>query len=180
MKKTIIKFFSLVIVGASLTGCLKSNNYFEDFSSTQPIVDLPKAPANAINQTNPTSTWFTMDSLPGGQDFQTAVHIAAKDHVGDVTVRMKIDKALATTWLATRPTYKLIPDSLYTVGSLDVTIPNAGVFTTADFVVRIKTQYRSLFKSNNFILPVSIDTTVNRAYTVASNYRTIFWRINVK
>lgn len=193
MKKLIIKFLPLFIIVSSVSSCLKSNDYFEDFSSTQPTADIPKAKANALASATPTASWFTLDSTAAGVDYATAVHIASKDHVGDITIRMKIDKANAQTWVAAHPTYELLPDSLYTVGSLDVLIPNAGVFTTADFNVHIKTGVRdpntgtattpkgaSIFKTHQFILPVSIDTVVTHPYTVESNFRTILWKINVK
>lgn len=186
MKKIVTKYLPLFIVVVALSSCFKDNPYFEDFSSTQPTADIPKAKANAVLSATPTNSWFTLDSTAAGVDYATAVHIAAKEHVGDVTVRMKIDKEAGQTWVTAHPAYSLLPDSLYTVASYDVVIPNAGVFTTADFVVHIKTGATdpdtgtSIFKTHKYILPVSIDSVVSHPYVVESNFRTILWLINVK
>ena len=194
MNKVIINFSLVAGVLISLTACLKSTKYYEDFSSIQPIADLPKAPVNAITAAAPTNSLTLLDSLPAGVDYLTAVHLSAKDHVGDVTIRMKIDTAAAGIWLRSHASlgFRLLPDSLYTVPSLDVKITNAGVFAVGDFPVRIKTGVRdpatgtptvpgkSIFKSYKFILPVSIDTVLNTTYGVANNYRTILWYIRVK
>jgi len=192
MKINILTYLFVLCLATSVTGCLKSNPYFEDFSSTQPIADLPKAPVNALTAAAPTNSWVLLDSTANGFDYATAVHIAAKDHIGDVTVRMNIDKAGAQNWIAAHPTagYTLLPDSLYTVASLDVKVPNAGVFNTGDFIVRIKSGVRdpntgtatvpgkSIFKTNKFILPVSIESA--SGYGIASNFKTILWYIRVK
>lgn len=195
MKKVILRYIPFLIVVVVVSSCLKENKYFEDFSSTQPIADITKAPANAVNAAAPTSSWVLMDSLATGFDYKTAVHIAAKEHVGDVTIRMKIDKVAGQAWIASHSTlgYTLMPDSLYTVPSLDVLIPNAGVFTTGDFTVHVRSNVRdpatgtatvpkgaSIFKTFKFILPVSIDTVTSAPYTTASNFRTILWYMRVK
>jgi len=188
MKKSLL-IYVLAAATLSLTACLKSNPYFEDFSSTQPIADIPKAPANTVTvSTAPTNSWYILDSLAAGVDYATAVHISAKEHVGDVTLHMKIDKEAANTWISKHTTsgFSVLPDSLYTVPSLDVTIANAGVFSTGDFIVHIKTDVRdpstgtSIFKTHKYILPVSIETAGNGEYGVASNFQTILWNIRVK
>lgn len=189
MKKLLL-IYTLAAATLLTTACLKSNPYAEDFSSTMPIADLPKAPANAITvATAPTNSWYLLDSTGGGVDYATAVHISAKEHVGDVTLHMKIDKDAANLWIANHTSggYSLIPDSLYTVPSLDVTIPNAGVFSTGDFIVHIKTGVkdpvtpaRSIFKTHKYILPVTIESAAGGKYTVASNFQTILWYIRLK
>lgn len=84
-----------------------------------------------------------------------------------------------------------MPDSLYTVSSNEVTIANAGVFSTGDFVANIKTaalapdgqsilKHTYYNKHPSYILPVSIDTVVSHPISTASNFRTILWKINVK
>lgn len=186
MKRFILKYIPVVAIGFMFTSCLKNNSLYESYDSLQPIADLPKAKANALNSTTPTASWEKLDTLAGGYDYKTAVHISAKDHVGDVTVSMKIDKTAAQTWVTSMPGgYTVIPDSLYTVGSLNVTIPNAGVFSTGDFVVHIKSNAKTaggvnVFKANKFILPVSIDKVTSSNYGVAENFRTILWYIQVK
>jgi len=186
MKKTVIKYLPLFILVVGLSSCFKENPYFEDFASTQPTADIPKAKANALLSATPTASWFTLDSSAAGVDYATAVHIAAKDHVGDVTVRMKIDQQAGQTWVTAHPTYSLLPDSLYSVANYDVLIPNAGVFTTADFIVHIKTgavdpaNGKSIFKTHKYILPVAIDTVVSHPFVIESNFRNILWLINVK
>jgi hypothetical protein len=201
MKKT-IKYFLLLMVVVSFTACLKSNEFFEDFSSTQPTADIPKAPANTVTRsTAPTNSWFTLDSSAAGVDYPTAVHISAKNHVGDVTVRMKIDKTAGQAFITRVPYtvltgkdtvyYEVIPDSLYTVPSYDVVVKNAGVFNTGDFNVHIKTGalapdgqdvfiHTKANKHKFYILPVSIDTVTSHPFTVESNFKTILWKINVK
>jgi hypothetical protein len=185
MKNNILKYLLVVLIASSFTACLKSNPYFEDFSSTQPIADIPKAPANALLAAAATNSWEILDTLANGVDYKTAVHISAKDHIGDVAVKMKIDSVGAKNWIAAHPTlgYKLIPDSLYTVSSSTVLIPNAGVFSTGDFVVHIKSNAKDaggnkLFKTNKYLLPVSIESA--SGYGIASNFQTVLWYIRVK
>ena len=186
MKKRLYQLIAVAAVIVSLTSCLKNNDKYESFDSLRPIADLPKAKANAIKQATPTTSWMVLDTVNAGVDYLTAVHISYKDHLGDVVVKMKIDKQAAQTWLSTLGTaYKLIPDSLYSVSSYDVTVPNAGVFSTGDFAVHIKTNAKdatgkNVFKANKFILPVSIDSVPSAKYNIASNFQTIFWYITVK
>lgn len=187
MKKRSIVYLPLFAVAILFTACLKENKYFEDFSSVQPMADIPKAPANALTAAAPTNSWFILDSAAGTVDYNTAVHLAAKDHVGDVTVRMKIDKAAGQQWLSAHPTsgFELLPDDLYTVPSTDVVIPNAGVFSVGDFTVKIKANANngagvSRFKDKKYILPVAIDQVLTNNYGIASNYKYILWYIRVK
>jgi len=195
MKTKLIKYIGVILLASSFTACLKSNKYYEDFSSIVPIADIPKAPVNALAAAAPTNSWVLLDSLAAGQDYLTAIHLSAAEHVGDVTIRMKIDTAAARVWLAkpTSSTYSLLPDSLYTIPSLDVKIANAGVFNTGDFVVHIKSGVRdpatgtvavpkgtSIFKTKKFILPITIESVPGTNYGVAANYGTILWYIRVK
>jgi hypothetical protein len=186
MKKVLFRIIPVLAAVASLASCLKNNDKYESYDSLKPIADLPKAKANAVKSATPTTSWMVLDTVNGGVDYKTAVHISYKDHVGDIVVKMKIDKDAAQTWLSTLGTaYKLIPDSLYTVASTDVTIPNAGVFSTGDFVVHIKSNAKdasgaNVFRSNKFVLPVSIDSVASSNYTIASNFQTILWYIKVK
>ncbi|MEP6676191.1 MAG: DUF1735 domain-containing protein [Ferruginibacter sp.] len=196
MKRTILKYMAAGIVITTIaSSCLKSNPYYEDFSSITPMADIPKATVNAVAASAPTTSWVSLDSLPGGFDYLTAVHLSAPDHVGDVTVRMVIDKAAANTWITNHPTagYTLIPDSLFSVPSLDVKISNAGVFSTGDFHVTIKSGVRdpatgtvlvpkgtSIFKTYKFILPISIESVPGTNYGIAANYKTVLWYIKVK
>jgi hypothetical protein len=192
MKRTFLKYIAAGIVITTIaSSCLKSNPYYEDFSSITPIADIPKATVNAVTASLPTTSWVSLDSLPGGFDYLTAIHLSAADHVGDVTVRVSIDKAAANTWIAAHPTagYTLIPDSLFTPGSLDVKITNAGVFSTGDFHVLIKSGTKdpttgspgvSIFKTHKYILPVSIESVPGTSYGVAANYKTVLWYIKVK
>ncbi|ANE52628.1 DUF1735 domain-containing protein [Flavisolibacter tropicus] len=187
MKKLLIRIIPFILIPAVLTSCLKKFELAEDFSSTQPIADLPKAPANALNATAPTNSWFILDSAQGTVDYSTAVHISAKDHVGDVTVRMKIDRAAGQKWIDAHPSggYELLPEDLYTVPTLDVVIPNAGVFSVGDFIVKVKANANngagvSRFKNKKYILPVSIDNVVSHNFTVAENFRNVLWNMRVK
>ena len=186
MKRSILKYIPVVIMGLSLASCLKNNNLYESYDSLQPVADLPKAKANALTSTTPTNSYVVLDTTAGGVDYPTAVHISSNDHVGDVVVRMRIDKAAAQTWVtANAGGYQVLPDSLYTIASMDVTVPNAGVFSTGDFIIRIKSNAKNaggvnVFKANKFILPVSIDKVVSASYGVAENFRTILWYIRVK
>jgi hypothetical protein len=187
MKKIFLKILPLLVVPIALTSCLKENKYFEDFSSTQPIADLPKAPANALTASAPTNSWFVLDSAAGTVDYNTAVHISAKDHIGDITVHMKIDRAAGQKWIDAHPAggYELLPEDLYTVPSYDVVIPNAGVFSTGDFTVKVKANANdgagvSRFKNKKYILPVAIDKVVNQDIGIASNFQYVLWRMQVK
>ncbi len=181
MKNKLI--LSTVILLVIFSSCLKKNDFYEDFSSTQPIADIPKAAANALNAAAPTNSWFILDSAAGPQDYKTAIHLSAKNHVGDVTIKVKIDIDGANEWIAKHPGYEVLPADLYTVGSTDVLIANAGVFSTGDFAVNIKANADdgtgvSRFKNKKYILPVSIVQAGN--YGIASNYKTVLWLIRVK
>lgn len=181
MKNKIL--LSAVVLLVMLASCLKKNNFYEDFSSTQPIADIPKAASNALEAAAPTNSWFILDSAAGPQDYATAVHLSAKNHVGDVTLKMKIDIDGANKWIANHAGYELLPADLYTVGSTDVVIKNAGVYSTGDFIVNIKANADdgtgvSRFKGKKYILPVTIVQAGN--YGIASNYQTVLWLIRVK
>jgi len=188
MKPNIIKLLFLLMSTTIFVSCLKENPLYTDFASTKPLADIPKAPANALAATAPSNSWKVIDTLAsGGVDYPTAVHISAKDHVGDVTIKMKIDKDAANAWLTKNPSgnYKLLPDSLYTVPSLDVKIVNAGVFSTGDFVVHIKSDAKdadgnSLFRVNKYILPIAIESVEGGNYIVASNFQYILTYMRVK
>jgi hypothetical protein len=188
MKKNIINLILLLIVTTGITSCLKENSLYTDYGSTLPIADIPKAPANAATvPTAPTNSWIILDTLSAGVDYLTAVHLSANEHVGDVTLKMKIDTSAARKWINAHLSggYSIIPDSLYSVPSLNVTIKNAGVFSTGDFPVRIKSNAKDisgnkLFKTNKYILPITIESVVGANYTVASNFQTILWYIRVK
>src|SRR4051812_48843868 len=101
MKKILFRFIPVAATVLTLTSCLKSNDKYESYDSLQPIADLPKAKANAIKSATPTTSWTVLDTVNAGVDYPTAVHISYKDHLGDVVVKMKIDKAAAQTWLST-------------------------------------------------------------------------------
>jgi hypothetical protein len=209
MKKLFYPFIPVIAVVVTLTSCLKSNDKYESYDSLKPIADIPKAPANTVTvSTAPTNSWFTLDSLPAGVDYNTAVHLSAADHVGDVTLHMKIDKDAANAFISRVPFFRtnigtsaspvydttycaLIPDSLYTVPSLDVKIADAGVFSTGDFTVHIKTaavdadgtklfKHTPANKHKAYILPVSIDNVASAPYDVSSNFKTVLWYIKVK
>ena len=186
MKKNIITLTFAFALALGMASCLKSNDLYTDFASTQPTADITKAPGNALLAAAPTASWFTLSTTPGGVDYKTAVHISSKDHLGDVTLNMKIDKAAAATWITAHPAggYEVIPDSLFTVPSLTVTIKNAGVFSVGDFVVHLKTDTKDgggnyVFKTHKFILPVKIESVASANYTVASNFQYILWYIKV-
>ena len=175
----------LLTVIVSSTACLKSNDYFEDFSSTQPVADIPKA--SNLGLKTPAIT-VTLDSALHTVDLKTAVHISAKEHIGDVTVKLKVDKAAAQALIARVPatgftdyrTNQVLPDSLITVPKFDAVIPNAGVFSVGDFVVQIKTDKMSkaAFNANKYVLALSIESA--SGYTVASNFSTIYYNVRVK
>lgn len=187
MKKNIVLFSFCIMSATGLVSCLKSNPLYTDYGSTLPMADIPKAPTNALKATAPSNSWVVLDTLANGVDYLTAVHLSANSHVGDVTLKMMIDTAAARAWLNAHPTsgYKLIPDSLYSVPSLDVVIKNAGIFSTGDFVVHIKsnakdTSGNKFFKVNKFILPIKIESVEGSNYQVASNFQYILSYIRVK
>ncbi|MEO6819013.1 MAG: DUF1735 domain-containing protein [Ginsengibacter sp.] len=205
MKKSIINLGMLLIVTTGFMSCLKSNALYTDYGSTQPIADIPKAPGNTVStSTAPTSSWQILDTTKSEVDYLTAVHLSANSHVGDVTLKMKIDVDAANAFIARVPYtiaavgtkrdtiyYKVLPPELYTVPSYDVTIANAGVFSTGDFNVRIKIGTKDANGENLFnhtivnkhfyyILPITIVSAGDGKYAVASNFQTILWRIRVK
>lgn len=204
MKKNIINLVLLAIVTTGFMSCLKSNDLYTDYGSTQPMADIPKAPSNAVANSSLTASWQILDTTLSEVDYLTAVHLSAANHVGDVTIKMKIDNDAGNAYIAKVPftvatvngkkdtTYnKILTPDLYSVSSYDVKIANAGVFSTGDFAVRIKigtkaADGQSLFNHTpdnhhfSYILPVSIVSAGDGKYGIASNFQTILWRIRVK
>ena len=183
MKKNIITLTFVFALALGMTSCLKSNDLYTDYGSTQPVADLPKA--SNLSLKTPALV-ASLDSVlaPGTVDLLTAVHISAKDHIGDVTIKLGVDNVAATALIARVPapgqtdyrTYQILPASLITVPTTSATIPNAGVFSVGNFIVKIQTgsMSKAAFNAQKYLLAISI--TDGGGYTIASNFQTIYYR----
>lgn len=177
--KKIIKSSILFLFGAVLlSGCLKTNEYYEGFENIKPLADFPLS-----HLSTDTLTPYVLEVAPTPDatvDTLVAVHLSAKDHVGDVTFHLGLgdtDPAF-TKYLEDHPEFELLPANLYSFDST-VTIQNAGVLNTANFTVKFKSgavdaDGNNLFLSHNYLLPIIIKDAGN--YDVASNFRMIIMR----
>lgn len=177
MKKVNIKNLSfpalLVALTLNLSSCLKSKDTYVDFSKVGTTIELPLAALNqetgvkVVAKTYATST--TLSDLP------VVVNIASPKPLNhDLTVTLGINANDAIGKLNTSvPTagYVLIPSNIYSVTSLQVTIPAGQRTATVNFKIN-----SSLIGTTNtkYILPVSI---VDGGGEQISLYSTVYYNI---
>jgi hypothetical protein len=175
MKIIFNKLIILLILAVTLGGCLKNNDFYEGFTDLEPLADIPLS-----HLSSDTLTAYVLDAAPSPDasvDTMIAVHLSAKNHVGDVTFTLGLgtsDPAFVA-FMAAHPEYTLMPPDLYSFDST-VTIPNAGVLNTATFPISFKTAAvdangNKLFFTNEYVLPIIIKSA--GSYKVASNFRMI-------
>ena len=177
-KYTILFFLSALI----LTSCLKTNDLYEGYENLAPVADIP---LSRLSSDTLTIYALAIASSPDATiDTALAVHLSAKDHIGDVTFNLGLgtsDTAF-TKFMADHPEYTLLPSSLYSFDST-VTIVNAGVLNTATLPFHFKTAAldsagNNLFLSNEYVLPIIIKDA--GGYGIASNFRMIVMRVLAK
>jgi len=177
-KNSIIALSAMIIFG----GCLKTNEYYQGFTDIAPLADFPLS-----HLSSDTLTVYAVNiatSADATSDTLVAVHLSAKNHVGDVTFQLGLgsqDPAFLA-FMAAHTEYTLMPPNLYSFDS-SVTIINAGVLTTANFSVKFKTATvdtggNNLFLSNEYVLPIIIKSAGN--YEIAQNFRMIVMRVLAK
>jgi Domain of unknown function (DUF1735). len=163
--KHIISAFLLIFF---LSGCLK-NDVVLDYSGIQPIVVIPDSnwPARGFGAMPLT------DSIKG----TTRLNLYAKvSYVNplktNVLVKFSPDNALVAAYNTQWGTdYKLLPDSCYTVNSLDLTIPADTKQASLPVTLipsKIDPQY-------DYILAYSI--TQAGALSVASNFKSMIFTL---
>lgn len=177
--KKIIKSSILFLFGTMLlSGCLKTNDFYEGFDGVEPLADI-----SLSHLSTDTLTPYVLTVAPSPDatiDTLVAVHLSAKKHVGDVTFKLGLgdnDPAF-TAYLAAHPEFELCPANLYSFDP-EVTIQDAGVLNTANFKVSFKTgavdaDGNNLFLSHQYLLPIIIEDA--GGYDIASNFRMIVMR----
>jgi hypothetical protein len=174
LKNLIIFLLASVILG----GCLKTNPLYEGFEDIKPLADIP---LSHLSTDTLTPYVMSVAATPDATiDTVVAVHLSAKNHVGDVTFQLGLgdqDSAFKA-YLKAHPDFELCPPELYSFDP-EVTIQNAGVLNTANFKVSFKTgavdaDGNNLFLSHNYLLPIIIKDA--GGYQIASNFRMIIMR----
>lgn len=178
MKKINYNYLRLLMISGSifmLQSCLKNNDFYVDFSKGKPSIELPLA---ATNGNKPYGLAWSQDTTTS---FKVYINVASVDKLNTpVTATLGIDADWISqfnaqqTQLATSaqeayledtshkktdPKYpyswtpmELLPDSLYTVSSYDLTVPANQREVFAD--VNIKTD--KFPDGHNYVLPFTI------------------------
>ena len=178
MKKINNKFLGLFLVAGlvfSLQSCLKNSKYYQDFSKGSPAVELPWA-AKYVNK--PYGITWSPDTTTS---WKVYVNVASVDPPSSpVTATLAIDNDWVDQYNATQnaaaqqaqqdyladtshsvndPKYpyswtpmELMPDSLYTVSSYDLTIPAGQRQAYADVLVHSE----KFAPGHNYVLPFTI------------------------
>jgi len=179
MKQIKNKYFGILLLAGlvfSMQSCLKNNKYYEDFSKGAPAVELPLA---ATYTNKPYGLNWSPDTTT---EFKLYVNVASVDVPSSpVTVTLGIDQAWVdqynidqtaaaqqaqqdylssdTSHHTSDPNYpyswtpmEVMPDSLYTVSSLDLTVPAGQREVYAD----VKVQSDKFQPGHNYVLPFTI------------------------
>jgi hypothetical protein len=179
MKKIDKKYLGLFLLAGlvfSLQSCLKNSKYYEDFSKGSPAVELPFA-AKYVNK--PYGIPWSPDTTTS---FKVYVNVASVNVPSSpVTATLSIDKDWVDQYNATQtaeanqaqqdylnadpshtvndPQYpyswipmEVMPDSLYTVSSYDLTIPAGQRQAFADVLVHSD----KFAPGHNYVLPFTI------------------------
>ncbi|RYE20782.1 MAG: DUF1735 domain-containing protein [Sphingobacteriaceae bacterium] len=180
MKKNNIKDLLLtaliVALSMNLSSCLKSKDTYVDFSKVGTTIELPLAALNQETGVRVVTNTYTTSTTPS--DLPVVVNIASPKPLNrDLTVTLGVNANDAIGKLNTAvPTagYVLIPNNLYSVPSLQVTIPAGQRTATVNFKIN-----SSLIGINNtkYVLPISI---VDAGGEQISLYSTVYYNIKAK
>ncbi len=123
MKQIKNKYLGLLLaVGLvfSLQSCLKNGKFYADFSKGSPAVELPLA-AHYVNK--PFALALDVSQTP--TTYYVVVNVASVDIPSSpVTATLQVDQAYLDQYNSDHGTsYELLPDSAYSIPSLDATIP---------------------------------------------------------
>lgn len=179
MKQIKNRYFRILLIAGmvfSLQSCLKNNDFYVDFSKGAPSMELPLA---ATYGNKPYGLAWSPDTTT---EFKLYVNVASVDKPSSpVTATLGIDNAWVEQYNADQsvaatqaqqdylasdpshtvndPTYpyswtpmEVMPDSLYTVSSVDLTVPAAQRETYADVLI-----HSDRFEpGHNYVLPFTI------------------------
>lgn len=158
MKQNKNKYLRLLVIAAlvfCLQSCLKNNSFYTDFSKGKPAVELPLAAAHA---NAPIAVSFDVSNTPAS--YFAVVNVASVNKpTTPVTATLALDvdfmNAYNDTLSASDPDFvpfELLPDSTYTIGSLDVTI--AAGHREDSIPIHIFTN--KMAPGHNYMLPLTI------------------------
>jgi hypothetical protein len=91
MQKLIKYIPGVMLLVFAFTGCLKTNPLYEGFENVKPEADIN---LSNLSDANDSTTAYSLDLLTGPNaanetiDTAIAVHLSAKNHVGDVTFKL--------------------------------------------------------------------------------------------
>jgi hypothetical protein len=168
--KTISCLMGLMVVLVSLPSCLKNGAYYIPFSSAAASVDLPLAASTSNGITAfaypPTVTSVT---LP------IAVNVASPSIPNTATnVTLALDTAgLSAYNQANGTNYLPLPDSVFTLSSMTVTIPAGKRLDTS---ITATINLAALDLSNAYVLPI----TIASASLPIEQWNHLFYYIAVK
>ncbi|MGN6194500.1 MAG: DUF1735 domain-containing protein [Ginsengibacter sp.] len=152
------KYLRLVVIAAmifSLQSCLKNNSFYTDFSKGKPAVELPLA---AVHANAPISVSFDVSNTPSL--YYAVVNVASVNKpTSPVTATLGLDVDFMNAYNDTMSAqnsdyvpYELLPDSTYSLGSLDVTI--AAGHREDSIPIQIFTN--KMAPGHNYMLPLTI------------------------
>ncbi|HEV2353138.1 MAG TPA: DUF1735 domain-containing protein [Puia sp.] len=135
----------------SLSSCLKSGPYNYNFSGVGASVDLPLAAANG-NGVVP----FTFGA--GANTFPVYADLASPSTLSKATtVTLMVDSAYLNSYNSNNGTaYTLLPDSDYTINTLNLTIPAGQRLDSAQVTFNIAKVDTS--SAISYVLPISISS----------------------
>jgi hypothetical protein len=179
MKQTKNRYFRFLFIAAmifTLQSCLKNNEYYTDFSKGKPAIELPLAAKFAnkpygISWSQDTTTSFKLYVNVASVDKPTAPVTATIGIDNDWVTKYNADQSAAATqaqqdYLDADPSHstndpnypyswtpmEVMPDSLYTVSALDLTVPAGEREVFSDVLV-----HSDRFEpGHNYVLPFTI------------------------
>ncbi|RYE19860.1 MAG: DUF1735 domain-containing protein [Sphingobacteriaceae bacterium] len=163
----------LIALVLNLSSCLKSNDTYVDFSKVGTTIELPLAALNQETGVRVVTNTYTASTTPS--DLPVVVNIASPKPLNrDLVVTLAVNANDAIGKLnAAVPTagYVLIPSNIYSVPSLQVTIPAGQRTATVNFKIN-----SSLIGISNtkYVLPVSI---IDGGGEQISLYSTVYYNV---
>ena len=179
MKKAKNKYFRILLIAGlvfSLQSCLKNNKYYEDFSKGSPAIELPLAAKYAnkpygISWSPDTTTSFKLYvnvasvSVPStpttatigidqawvdeyNADQTASAAQAQQDYLNADPSHTVNDPNYPYSWIP----MEVMPDSLYTISSKDLTVPAGQREVYADVLVKSD----KFAPGHNYVLPFTI------------------------
>lgn len=152
-KRTVIKGLIVLMGVFSLSSCLKNGPYDYNFSGVGASVDLPLAASNS-NGVVP----FTF--AVGSNTFPVYANLASPSPLSSATtVTLIVDTAYFNSFNAANGNaYVLLPDSTYTLGSLNLSIPAGQRLDSCEVTFNINMLNEIGADSIAYVLPFSISS----------------------